>query len=69
MNGYYDTEKVSQDKTTSARYYAGVGAEYTIGSHKLSLTGNYVMRNYGTFGFRCPDVHCLSWLYSLITLQ
>ncbi|MBQ6063027.1 MAG: hypothetical protein IJK42_03955 [Prevotella sp.] len=30
------------------------GVEYMMGTHRLSLTGNYVMRNFGSFGFRAP---------------
>ena len=38
----------------SIRYYAGLSAEMKVGSHKVSLTGNYVMRNFGTIGLRAP---------------
>lgn len=55
MNGYTgNTEAFSQHTTVSGRYYGGAGVEYMMGTHRLSLTGNYVMRNFGTFGFRAP---------------
>ena len=54
MEGYYDADKHVQDKSGSFRYYAGLGAEMKVGSHKVNLTGNYVMRNFGTFGLRAP---------------
>jgi len=54
MEGYYDMNKHVQDKSGSFRYYAGLGAEMKVGSHKVSLTGNFVMRNFGTFGLRAP---------------
>lgn len=51
---YYDTNRKSQDKSFSPRYYVGIGAETKVGTHKVSLTANYVMRNFGSFGLRAP---------------
>ena len=52
MKGYYDVARYDTNKTVSIRYYAGLGAEVKMGHHKASLTGNFVMRNYGTLGIR-----------------
>lgn len=54
MYGYHETSKYSNDKSFSPRYYVGLGAETSLGTHKVSLTANYVMRNFGTIGLRAP---------------
>ena len=54
MDGYHNTDKVSLDKSFSPRYYVGLGGEYMLGKHKVSLTANYVMRNFGSIGLQAP---------------
>jgi hypothetical protein len=54
MEGYHATNKVSLDKSFSPRYYVGLGVESKLGTHKVSLTANYVMRNFGSIGLKAP---------------
>ncbi|MBR5928939.1 MAG: hypothetical protein IKZ93_03020 [Prevotella sp.] len=54
MDGYHNTDKVSLNKSFSPRYYVGLGVESKLGTHKVSLTANYVMRNFGSIGLQAP---------------
>ena len=54
MEGYHATNKVSLNKSFSPRYYVGLGVESKLGTHKVSLTANYVMRNFGSIGLQAP---------------
>ena len=54
MEGYYNMERNSEDKSFSPRYYAGLGAEAMVGKHKVSLTANFWMRYFGTIGLQAP---------------
>lgn len=54
MEGYHATNKVSLNKSFSPRYYVGLGADALVGKHKVSLTANFVMRNFGSIGLQAP---------------
>lgn len=60
MEGYHATNKVSLDKSFSPRYYVGLGVESKLGTHKVSLTANFVMRNFGTIGLQAPMFNILA---------
>ena len=54
MEGYHATNKVSLNKSFSPRYYVGLGADALVGKHKVCLTANFVMRNFGSIGLQAP---------------
>ena len=60
MEGYHNTNKVSLDKSFSPRYYVGLGVESKLGTHKVSLTANFVMRNFGSIGLQAPMFNILA---------
>lgn len=62
MEGYYSAKNLSEDKSFSPRYYIGIGADMKIGKHIISLTGNYQMRNFGTFGLQAPMITIIGGL-------
>lgn len=55
MLGYLgNADKFSESSTASVGFYAGAGAEVGVGIHRLSLSANYLLRNFGHFDFKAP---------------
>ena len=55
FEGYYgNNHNENYHQTVSVGFYVGAGGDMAIGKHKLSLTGNYVYRNYGHYPLKAP---------------
>ncbi len=45
-------------------FYGGAGADMAVGKHRLSLTANYVYRNFGHYSMKAPMFTiCLGWVF------
>ncbi|MBQ8656163.1 MAG: hypothetical protein IJ527_03785 [Prevotella sp.] len=57
LSGYYgNADTFLRKRTATVGFYGGAGVEFEVGTHRLSLTGNYIYRNYGHFDLNAPMV-------------
>lgn len=57
MEGYFGNSDMDNHTTTaSVGFYGGLGGEMLIGKRRLSLTANYVYRNFGHFSLKAPMI-------------
>lgn len=55
MDGYFgNSEKDNHHTSASVGFYGGAGGEMSLGKQRLSLTVNYVYRNFGHFSLKAP---------------
>ena len=63
--GYFGNSGMDQHHSTASfGFYGGAGADMAVGKHRLSLTANYVYRNFGHYSMKAPMFTiCLGWVF------
>ena len=63
--GYFGNSGMDQHHSTASfGFYGGAGADMAVGKHRLSLTANYVYRNFGHYSMKTPMFTiCLGWVF------
>ena len=64
-DGYFGNSGMDQHHSTASfGFYGGAGADMAVGKHRLSLTANYVYRNFGHYSMKAPMFTiCLGWVF------